>query len=580
MPTILKISLPAPHPGQRKVLSEARRFSVVCCGRRWGKSTLGLDQIVKPALENHPVAWFSPSYKLLLEAWRSLQAVLEPVIVSRSNSEYRLELRGGGSVTMFSLDAETSDGTRGRAFKSVVVDEAAMVRNLHSVWETVIRPCLADYRGTAWFLSTPRGMNDFKAFYDRGQDPERADWASWQMPTSANPHISPEEIEQARQDMTEAAFAQEFLATFVSWEGAVFRHITEAATAQVLDGPEPGHQYTIGCDWGRSHDYTVFSVLDLTDKRMVAMDRSNKVDYTVQRGRLGALNERWKPSSIIAEQNSIGQPIIEALQRDGLPVVPFVTSNSSKATIIEALALAFEQGSISILNDAVLLGELQSFRAEELPGGTLRYSAPSGQHDDCVMSLAIAWSALRADHAMYPHASVYDDATRPIGLLSRGGHDSDFVVFVRGEMNQGIFAHFLANGRAIYLEREFYADAGTTDGQLVDALVNGFGTDWPGFPDDSRFWPGVIVNAAEQALAAQLRAKGAWCLEAEPGDESSIRTVAALLAKGQLRIHERCTRTLQAMKVRCWDDAVRDKKRSDPFVTFVASQSQLWRLMV
>ena len=390
----LRISLPAPHSAQRRVLTEAHRFNVLACGRRWGKSTLGIDRLVQPALEGFPVAWFAPSYKSLAESWRQIQFALEPVIKSRNNAEVRLELKGNGSVSMWSLDTDVSDMVRGRAYKRVVVDEAALVSALLKSWETAIRPTLADHRGDAWFLSTPRGMNDFRALFARGQDPEREDWASWQMPTSSNPFIAPEEIEAARLDMTEGAFAQEFLAQFISWEGSVFRRISEAAKAEPLDGPEAGHQYVIGCDWGRSFDYTVFTVIDLGTKRMVAMDRSNKVDYAVQRGRLAALHERWRPTIIIAELNSIGQPILEELQRAGLPVRGFTTTNASKALLIEALALAFERGEIGIFNDPVLLGELQAFQAEQLPGGTLRYSAPGGQHDDCVMSLALAWSEL------------------------------------------------------------------------------------------------------------------------------------------------------------------------------------------
>ncbi len=220
------------HTAQRQVLAEAKRFNVLACGRRWGKSTLGVDRIVKPTLEGFPCGWFAPNYKNLLEAWRALQEALAPIITARNNAEYRLELRGGGSITMFSLDGDVSDTVRGRAFKTVVVDEAAMVRGLRGIWENAIRPTLADHRGDALFLSTPRGMNDFKLFFDRGQDPEREDWASWQMPTTTNPHIAVEEIEAARQDMTEAAFSQEFLAQFINWEGAVFRKVLECATAE------------------------------------------------------------------------------------------------------------------------------------------------------------------------------------------------------------------------------------------------------------------------------------------------------------------------------------------------------------
>src|SRR5262249_50234821 len=155
-------------------------------------------------------------------------------------------------------------------------------------------------------LSTPNGINFFKQLFDRGQDPEREDWVSWQMPTSANPYISPEEIEMARAELPEIAFLQEFAAQFVSCEGSVFRRVGEAATASVVSKPEPGHDYVIGCDWGRSNDFTVFLVLDVTAKTVVKMDRSNRVDYAVQRNRLKALSDQWRPRQIIAEQNGIG----------------------------------------------------------------------------------------------------------------------------------------------------------------------------------------------------------------------------------------------------------------------------------
>ena len=157
-------------------------------------------------------------------------------------------------------------------------------------------------------------MNYFKTLCNHGQDPERADWASWLMPTSANPFINPQEIEAARLDLTEAAFNQEYLAQFVNWEGSVFRRVGEAATVAEKTVPESGHAYVIGCDWGRSKDYTVFVVLDTTTHAMVAMDRSNQVDYTLQCGRLRALYDCWRPQQIIAEH--AGWPAHSAVHDD------------------------------------------------------------------------------------------------------------------------------------------------------------------------------------------------------------------------------------------------------------------------
>ena len=90
----------------------------------------------------------------------------------------------------------------------------------------------------------------------------------------------------------------------------------------------------------------------------------------------------------------MGGPLVEALQRMDLPVQPFTTTNATKASIVDALALAFERGDIRIPNDATLIAELQAFELDKLPSGLIRYAAPAGFHDDCVMSLALAWSGV------------------------------------------------------------------------------------------------------------------------------------------------------------------------------------------
>src|SRR6266851_4563505 len=120
MSKIIGLNLPAPHSGQAKVIQQSKRFNVVCCGRRWGKTVLGMDRLIHPALQSKPVAWFAPNYRLLSDVWRELQVTLEPVIARTNQQERRLELRGGGVVEMWSLDSP--DSGRGRAYALAVVD--------------------------------------------------------------------------------------------------------------------------------------------------------------------------------------------------------------------------------------------------------------------------------------------------------------------------------------------------------------------------------------------------------------------------------------------------------------------------
>ena len=385
-----RIKLPRPHPAQRSVLDNARRFNALCCGRRWGKTTIAMDCIVRPVLAGKPVGWFSPTYRQLGDAWRQLAMTLKPVMLRANESEHRLEVIGGGSLECWSLD--NPDSGRGRAYARIVVDEAAHVADLREAWENSMRPMLSDYEGGAWFLSTPRGIaNYFHTLYQRGQDAAQPDWASWQMPTATSPYVSESEISAARQVMTDLAFAQEYLAQFVTWEGAVFRRIMDAV--QPIDATAAA---MIGVDWGRVNDYTVFVALTAAG-HVVGIDRFRGIEYSVQRDRLATF---WRAHGgrawILAEQNSIGGPVVEQLQRDGLPVVPFVTTGPSKAAIIEALALAFERGSIRIPHDLTLIGELQAFEARKSPSGWMHYSAPGDMHDDLVMALAFAWAGLTA----------------------------------------------------------------------------------------------------------------------------------------------------------------------------------------
>ncbi len=389
------------------VADGAKRFNVVDCGRRWGKTTFGIDRAICPEVLALPVAWFSPSYKMLLEVWRSVERITAPIIQRKSVQDHRLEFITGGVLEFWSL--ENQDAARGRKYRRAIIDEAAMVRNLVDVWNYVIRPTLVDLRGDAFFFSTPKGRNGFYQLWSMGQDPLNLEWASWQMPTLSNPHIVASEIEGLRYTLPERVFRQEILAEFLEDAGGVFRNVVDCAVASEQAGPVLGHAYVVGVDWGKLNDFTVLAVVDVTTRQLVRMDRFNQIDYSVQVGRLRVLCELFAPSSVIVERNSIGEPLIEVLVRLGLPVVAFQTTNASKTGVIDALALAFERREIGILSDVTLLNELQAYEMERLPSGMLRYSAPDGLHDDCVMALALAWSEVVLPAQSGGQMWIYED---------------------------------------------------------------------------------------------------------------------------------------------------------------------------
>lgn len=369
------------HPSKTKVLS---------MGRRWGKTVLGGTTAVACAARGARVAWVVPTYKNGRPLWRWADRTVAPLkrqrMIAVNQSERTMEFVGGGGVAIYSMD--NPDSILGEAFHLVIIDEAARIAE--SVWTDAIMPTLADHDGRAILISTPKGKNWFWKEWVRGQE-GRPDVISWQAPTAHNPNPRIQRAaEMARDRVPERTYQQEWLAQFVD-DGSIFRGVQAAATAD----PQPrvdGHLYVMGCDWGKYNDYTVLAVVDATTHRMVALDRFNQIDYRLQLGRVKAMADRYQPETIIAEKNAMGDPIIEQLfYEHELPVHPFVTTNASKAKIIDALSLAFERQSLAILNDPVLIGELQAYEATRLPSGLLRYGAPEGMHDDCVMSTALAW---------------------------------------------------------------------------------------------------------------------------------------------------------------------------------------------
>ncbi len=377
---------------------------MVCVGRRAGKSVLGLNRCADPAVMGYPVAWFSPTYKMLIEMWREAVRTFAPITARRSVQERRLEYVTGGMLEFWSLD--NPDVARGRKYRRIIVDEAAMVPNLMDAWQYAIRPTLADYNGDAWFLSTPKGRNGFWQLWQRGVDDAAADWRSWQMPSSVNPRLAQSEIDEMRLTLPESVYRQEIEAAFLEDGGSVFRNIAACLNAPTVTTPEQhqGHTFVMGADWARESDFTTFSVGCKNCQCEVARDRFNQVDYHVQTQRLRALAERWQPAAILTELNSIGAPVFEMLQRAGLPVVGFTTTAQTKPPLIENMALAFEREEWAWQADPVWTAELEAYeRTVSATTGRSSYSAPAGGHDDTVISRALMlWQASR-------HVSSYVD---------------------------------------------------------------------------------------------------------------------------------------------------------------------------
>lgn len=332
----ITLSLPALHPAQRKIKTEARRFNVLACGRRFGKTLLLSDCAYDIAIdEAAPVGWFAPTYKILTDAWRTMQLHLAPIIIRSSLVERRIELLTDGVIEFWSLDDPNAG--RSRRYRRVIIDEAGMVKDLAHVWNAAIRPTLADYQGDAFLGGTPKGRNGFWELWEQ-RHPE---WQRWQIPTDANPFIPRAEIAAMRESMPALIVAQEIDAQFTEGELTLFRVADIDRAAQSVPERAIG-PYITSVDVGRRQDATIINTFDVSAEpyTRVAFDRLERVPYPVIQGAIET-RARAYPGALWVESNGVGDPVIENLT---VPAQPFITTAKSKTQAIQALQLLFERG--------------------------------------------------------------------------------------------------------------------------------------------------------------------------------------------------------------------------------------------
>jgi hypothetical protein len=273
------------------------------------------------------------------------------------------------------------------------------------VWPQVIRPALSDRIGKAIFISTPNGLNYFYDLWLRGQQEEEKSWNSWQFPTSANPYIDPEEIEEARLNLVPEVFEQEYLALFRGDGISVFRDIDRRCHITVPDPWKETGMYIAGLDWAGKQDYTVLSIFEVKSHRQVHILRMKQIDFPTQHTKIISACQRYHVTNIIAEENTIGAQNIDILQGSGIRVTPFLTTQDSKQQAIQNLIYLFEMEQVHLLDDKAQIGELKNFIVSRTPNGKFRYAAQRG-HDDIVIADMLACSVFTIQKEYPPHTIV------------------------------------------------------------------------------------------------------------------------------------------------------------------------------
>jgi len=371
------------HASQREVYRSLARFSVLEIGRRWGKTTFGIQLGIETAILGRKCGWFAPSYKYLADPVREFERALKPLLNRHDRIEKRMEFVTGGSIDFWTL--EDVDAGRGRSYDRIVIDEAGFAPNLLEAWRASMRPTLADRKGSALFLGTPKGTGDFHRLFLEAESDTTGVWKAFRIGSVANPYIDPEEIDAAKKMLPAEIFAQEFEGVPAEDGGNPFGiNAIRACIGPLSTAPVECY----GVDLAKSQDWTVIVGLD-SEGRVAHLDRW-QAPWNVTRERLARLiGDRTAQ----IDSTGVGDPIVEDLRKVCRRVEGFKFTSQSKQQLMEGLQIAISTSEIRF-PDGWLRSELEAF-GFRYSGRNVSYEATVG-HDDGVCALALAVLARRA----------------------------------------------------------------------------------------------------------------------------------------------------------------------------------------
>lgn len=219
------------HKKQQEVYDSPARFKVCAAGRRAGKTFFAAVMLIIKALEGqnehgdllgpqNAVWYVAPTYQQAKDIlWIQLKELARPLSPTIREKDLTMIMPNGRSIVLKGSDNE--DTLRGVSLSYVVLDEYADMKP--GVFDLILRPALADKRGGALFIGTPKGKNHFYDLWMEADNPINDDMEAFHFCSLDNPMIRPEEIEAARRVMSREAFKQEFEASFQATGGGIFR---------------------------------------------------------------------------------------------------------------------------------------------------------------------------------------------------------------------------------------------------------------------------------------------------------------------------------------------------------------------
>jgi len=318
-------------------------------------------------------------------------------------SRTRVKFANGSAIVALPCGREGTT-LRGFSCDMAILDECNFIPPV--VIESVIRPTtIARPQAKIIMLSTP-WMKDHP-FYEAMTKPERG-FKTYTWPTSINPQVTKERLELERKTIGDFDFNREYNAQFIDDEFSYFpsKLILTCTDDYQLNPPEPQKgtvpkgEYYVGIDFGIHQDHSTIAIIQeqAAHKLRVVYLREFPLEtpYPLVIGAVRLLNAEYKFRSGYLDQTGVGEALYQEI-RQFAPIIKGATLTAkTKQDILGKLKLAMEHGEITIPREPQsLIIQLTQQRCEPTEQGTLKFTHPSGTHDDLAWAFALAVYAYR-----------------------------------------------------------------------------------------------------------------------------------------------------------------------------------------
>ena len=388
-----------PYPKQRAVIDNIINgdsfYNVMVCGRQSGKSTTLLGLILYYSINKAKSVslYTAPTYGQINKILVQLMDVLQPtgIIVSANKSSYEIKLINGSMI--YFRSTERADSIRGLAVDYLFCDESQDTNT--SDFQKSILPTITARGKKCVLAGTPKRKNLFYDYFQMGRSEDFPNHKSYHFPSWESPYVSTEFIEEQKRTLPPKIFSQEFEAKWQENEGSVFQNLNGVCINDLWPNRDKNIRVYAGLDIGSKDDYSVLVILDELG-RCLNVWRANNISYSEIVRKVVDTCKHYNVNELLCEVNGVGDPVYEQIKKEYSRTTPFFQTNQSKEHTIRRLIGDIQDQSLELPSYNLMpefIQELEIYEYEMLASGKIKYTHPSGMHDDIVDALAMAnWS--------------------------------------------------------------------------------------------------------------------------------------------------------------------------------------------